>query len=102
MKTTSDKILDMMIQEGDSPNESESQKLEKQINDTIKQSMEKMQESFDKKLKESEEKINNIILKERNKNNEESNNTEEGFRTDTDKDFNLSNQEEGNNTESEC
>ena len=99
MKTDTTKLFDEMLKDNAAPPENESQKIEQQINEKIKASMGKMQADFDKKLKESEERLNNILSKVKENNNEESN-REEAERTGTDKDFDISDQEQEADIES--
>lgn len=92
MKTDSTKLFDMMIEEGSGGSSgSESQDIEKQLNEKMQDAMNKMQDSFDKKLKESEERINNLLIERRNENEESS--REEGERTGADEDQHLSGEE---------
>ena len=98
MKTDTTKLFDEMLKDNAAPPENESQKIEQQINEKIKASIGKMQSDFEKKLKESEEKLNNILSKVKENNYEESNG-EEAERTGTDKDIDLSDQEQEDDTE---
>lgn len=99
MKTDTTKLFDEMLKDNAAPPENESQKIEQQINEKIKASIGKMQADFDKKLKESEEKLNNILSKVKENNHEESN-REEAEWTGTDKDIDLSDQEQEDDTQS--
>lgn len=68
-----------MLKDNSTGQLSESQKIEDQINETIKASMEKMQTAFEKKLQETEDKVTNII-KEKENENDDKEESEEGNR----------------------
>lgn len=98
MKTDTTKLFDEMLKDNAAPPENESQKIEQQLNEKIKASIGKMQADFDKKLNEAEAKLNNILSKVKENNNEE-NNREEAERTGADKDIDISDQEQEDDTE---
>ena len=95
MKTDTTKLFDEMLKDNmESPGDlNESQKLEQQLNETIKSSIEKMQETINKRLNNVETNINNIIKEKEN--NENGKNNEEGKNIGSNEGNDLSNEEEG-------
>ena len=94
MKTDSTKLFEEMLKDNSTGQLSESQKIEDQINETIKASMEKMQTAFEKKLQETEDKVTNII-KEKEIENNDKEESEEGNRNSGDISEGVSTEEEG-------
>ena len=81
MKTDTTRLFDEMLKDNITNNDdiSESKKIEQELNERIKASVDKMQETINKRLSDVEANINNIIKEKENnengKNNEERKNT---------------------------
>ena len=94
MKTDTTKLFDEMLKDNITNNEvSESKKIEQELNERIKASVDKMQETINKRLSDVEANINNIIKEKEN--NENGKNNEERKNTGSDEGNDLSDEEEG-------
>lgn len=94
MKTDTTKLFDEMLKDNitNKDDVSESKKIEQELNERIKASVDKMQETINKRLSDVEANINNIIKEKEN--NENGKNNEEGKNTGSDESNDLSDEEE--------